>query len=115
MHSLQPTSLQRRPPNSLVIGWSDGSSRVYAAGELRQACPCASCREKKSADPAKLASASGLKGTLLPVLSAQEARPLTIEHMRPVGNYAYNISFSDGHDSGLFTFDYLLELGNSLA
>ena len=43
----------------------------------------------------------------------QEARPTTIEHMRPVGNYAYNIGFSDGHDSGIFTFDYLFELGES--
>ncbi len=107
----QPTSLQRQPPNSLVIGWSDGSSRVYTAGELRRACPCATCREKNSQDTTKLAVAKGLKGSLLPVLSAQEARPLTVEHMRPVGNYAYNISFSDGHDSGLFTYDYLLELG----
>lgn len=56
----------------------------------------------------------GLKGSLLPVLSTQEARPLTVEHIVPVGNYAYNISFSDGHDSGLFTFDYLLELGQSV-
>jgi DUF971 family protein len=51
----------------------------------------------------------------LPVLSLQEARPTEIEHMRPVGNYAYNIEFSDGHDSGIFTFDYLLELGELIA
>jgi DUF971 family protein len=31
--------------------------------------------------------------------------------MRPVGNYAYNIAFSDGHDSGIFTFDHLFQLG----
>jgi DUF971 family protein len=112
---LQPTTIERRPPNSLVIGWNDGRKRLYTAGELRKACPCATCREKNSADAAQSASAVGLKGALLPVLSVQEARPLIIEHMRPVGNYAYNISFSDGHDSGLFTFDYLLELGQQIA
>jgi DUF971 family protein len=48
---------------------------------------------------------------MLPVLSAAEARPLTVEHMRPVGNYAYNISFSDGHDSGIYGFDVLFRLG----
>ena len=47
----------------------------------------------------------------LPVLSAAEAQPLSIRHMRPVGNYAYSITFSDGHDSGLFTFAYLWQLG----
>ena len=45
----------------------------------------------------------------------REARPMAIESMRPVGNYAYNIAFSDEHDSGLFTFDYLLELGETIA
>ncbi len=41
----------------------------------------------------------------------QEARPTTIERKRPVGNYAYNIAFSDGHDSGIYTFEFLFELG----
>jgi len=48
------------------------------------------------------------------VLALQEARPMAIEHMRPVGNYAYNIAFSDEHDSGLFTFEFLLELGEPI-
>ena len=47
------------------------------------------------------------KPTMLPVTTAAEAKPLTIESMRPVGNYAYNILFSDGHHSGLFTLDLL--------
>lgn len=33
--------------------------------------------------------------------------------MRPVGNYAYSILFSDGHDSGIFTFEFLLSLGTA--
>jgi DUF971 family protein len=48
----------------------------------------------------------------LPVLSATETAPLAIVTMRPVGNYAYNIAFSDGHDSGIFTLDLLLRLGS---
>jgi DUF971 family protein len=31
--------------------------------------------------------------------------------MKPVGNYAYTIAFSDGHDTGIYSFDRLLELG----
>ena len=31
--------------------------------------------------------------------------------MKPVGNYAYGIEFSDGHDTGIYTFEYLRELG----
>ena len=47
----------------------------------------------------------------VPVLSAEEARPLGIDGMQPVGNYAYTIHFSDGHDTGIFTFSLLRQLG----
>jgi DUF971 family protein len=47
----------------------------------------------------------------LQVLSAAETVPLAVSQMRPVGNYAYNINFSDGHSSGLFTMDLLREIG----
>jgi DUF971 family protein len=50
---------------------------------------------------------------LLPVLSTAEARPLKLLGMKPVGNYAYAIDFSDGHDTGIFTFELLLELGEA--
>lgn len=107
----RPETIEREGPAGLVIGWSDGVRRRYTASALRAACPCATCREKKSAvtNPAV-----GTKSSLLPVLSMQEARPTAIEHMRPVGNYAYNIGFSDGHDSGIFTFDLLIELGEPI-
>ena len=48
---------------------------------------------------------------LIPVLSAAEARPLELQGMTPVGNYAYAIAFSDGHDTGIFTFDLLRGIG----
>jgi DUF971 family protein len=35
--------------------------------------------------------------------------------MTPVGNYAYGIAFSDGHDTGIYTVDYLRELGTAVA
>ena len=44
-----------------------------------------------------------------------EARPLTIAGMQPVGNYAYSIEFSDGHDTGIFTLELLRELGDDVA
>jgi DUF971 family protein len=47
----------------------------------------------------------------LPVLSAAEARPLTISKMEPVGNYAYSIEFSDGHGTGIYTLELLRQLG----
>jgi DUF971 family protein len=114
MNGLVPTSISRDGSNGLIIVWSDGSSRRYKAGGLRDACPCATCREKKSAGSDNAGTPQLGKGGMLPVISLQEARPLTIQSMRPVGNYAYNIAFSDGHDSGIFTFDMLWEAGDSI-
>lgn len=101
-----PTGLKRVGDDRLRITWSDGQQREYRAAGLREACPCATCREKKSAPPPEPMQ--------LTVLSAAEAQPLTIRGMRPVGAYAYNIAFSDGHDSGLFTLERLRGLGEAI-
>ncbi len=104
-----PTHIEREGTNAIVIQWSDGVSSRYLGDQLRKRCPCATCREKHTGK--QQAEQSQPRG--LPVLSLAEAQPLRIEGMRPVGNYAYNISFSDGHDSGIFTFEYLREIGPS--
>jgi len=39
---------------------------------------------------------------------------VTIVAVEPVGNYAVRLIFDDGHDSGLYSFDYLWELGRDL-
>lgn len=98
----QPTQLGLRD-DKLLIEWSDGQRRQYTFRQLRDACPCATCREKRmqAATPAPL----------LPVLSAAEVRPLQVLDMKPVGNYAYSITFSDGHDTGIYTLEFLRELG----
>lgn len=102
----RPLTMALDPAERLLIDWSDGERRRYTAAELRARCPCATCREKRN-QPAQPAP-------LLPVLSAAEARPLKIQGMRPVGNYAYSIDFSDGHDTGIFTLEFLRELGEKV-
>jgi DUF971 family protein len=101
----RPIQLELRG-DRLFIAWNDGQASEIAIGRLRSSCPCATCREKRAEPPA----ASGGLGSL-PVLSLAEARPLSILGMKPVGNYAYGISFSDGHDTGIFTLEFLRELG----
>ena len=103
MTSVLPTKLELTGDSRLLIEWSDGQRRSYGFGELRKGCPCATCREKRKAPP-----------KLLPVLSAVEAQPLKVLGMKPVGNYAYSINFSDGHDTGIFSFTLLRELGQEL-
>ncbi|TWT99073.1 hypothetical protein Pla108_00060 [Botrimarina colliarenosi] len=107
MSAPTPTAIHRLADDRIQIDWSDGVQHVFTARGLREACPCATCREKRSAPPPNPMQ--------LTVLSSAEARPLTIAGMRPVGAYAYNIAFSDGHDSGLFTMERLRELGAAIA
>ena len=99
----RPINLALTGENRLLIEWSDGQRRSYSFRELRDHCPCASCREKRSQPPPQ--------STLLPVLSPAEAQPLKLLDMSPVGHYAYSIKFSDGHDTGIYTFALLRQLG----
>ena len=99
-----PTSIHRNEDGSIDICWNDGMESQLSALELRSACPCANCRAKRL-EP------KPVDKPLLPVLTPAEAMPLTVVKMLPVGNYAYTVVFSDGHDSGIFSIEYLRHLG----
>src|SRR3954467_3977657 len=96
--ALLPTAL-RRDGDRLVITWSDGVTGSGTWHAPRDACPCAGCREErqKPADPFRL-------------LKPEELKPLAPVSMASVGRYAYKITWSDGHDTGIFTLDHLREL-----
>jgi len=103
--TIRPTKLELEGDDRLAITWSDGRRLTCGIQQLREACPCASCREKRrGAEPDPLA---------LTVLSVEETTPLKIATIEPVGTYAYSIGFSDGHDTGIFTLEYLLELSEA--
>ncbi len=99
----RPTKIALVGEDRLEIEWSDGQRREYSFAELRQNCPCATCREKRKAPPEPTSA--------LPVLQPGEAQPLKVLGMNPVGSYAYTIAFNDGHDTGIFPFVLLRELG----
>jgi DUF971 family protein len=89
--------------DSLIIHWSDSSEQRIKIKRLRDQCPCADCRKKRE-------DRDGLPKPGLPIITVDETKPVQIVKMEPVGNYAYLIRFSDGHASGIFTFDYLNSL-----
>lgn len=102
----QPTKLALTEDGRLRIDWSDGAARSYSVRELREACPCATCREKRQQPPPP--------PNVLQVITPAEARPLTLAGMTPVGHYAYSLEFSDGHDTGIYTFELLREIGQEI-
>lgn len=100
-----PVDLNKTDDRCLMIEWDDGVTQKLPFRYLRDQCLCAVCnasREKEARNPVP-------KGSLK-VLSAAEARPLDILKMQPVGNYAYSIHFSDGHSTGIYTFEMLRRL-----
>ena len=91
--------------DALVIEWSDGATHRLPWRLLRQMCPCATCRVERNKPAAPEPK------SLLTVLKPAEARPLAPVSIKPVGNYAYGIAFTDGHSSGIYSLDFLRELG----
>jgi DUF971 family protein len=96
---LRPVTLQKEGEDRLVIVWNDGHRSEYAWTHLRQHCPCAGCREERLQPPDPFR-----------ILKPSELTPLKPVAFTPVGVYAYKIVWSDGHDSGLFTLEYLRSL-----
>jgi DUF971 family protein len=97
--SLHPVALSREGNDQLVIHWNDGHQSRYTWKHLRDNCPCAGCREErlKPPDPFR-------------ILKPNELVPLAPVAMTPVGHYAYKITWSDGHDTGIYTLENLREL-----
>ncbi len=82
----------KESPNQLVIVWDSGKIQRVPAMLLRKSCPCASCNLP-----------GGPKG--LPIT-------MEIRNFSWVGNYAVNFVFSDGHDSGIYTYGHLSQIGD---
>ncbi|MFN2432545.1 MAG: gamma-butyrobetaine hydroxylase-like domain-containing protein [Gemmatimonadota bacterium] len=97
---LRPVDMERAE-DRLVIDWADGHRSPYAADELRRACPCATCR----ADREEAAASKGLR-----VLPADATAHAALEDVQWVGRYAFRFRWRDGHDTGIYSLEYLREL-----
>lgn len=96
---VRPIALRKEGDDRLLINWSDGHHSVHTWHKLRENCPCAGCRDEreKPADPFR-------------ILKPAELAPLKPVGITPIGQYAYKITWSDGHDTGLFTLEHLRQL-----
>ncbi len=90
-----PRDLRRVDDDHIAIDWEDGETCVYAMNHLRSRCPCAACIDEWTHEV---------------LISFDEVKDVRIKTIRPVGSYAFNIAFTDGHDTGFFTFRKLRAL-----
>lgn len=102
-----PVSLKSEA-GSLVIAWDDGVTHRLKWSFLREQCPCATCRAERENPAPK-------NDNPLQILKPEEAQPIRPAGMRPMGNYAYGIDFSDGHNTGIFSLEFLRFLGEHVA
>jgi len=87
----------RRDPRTLSILWEDGHRDDFDVRDLRLACRCALCVEEMSGRP-----------LLDPKTIRSDVSPRQIVS---IGNYAIQFDWSDGHNSGIYSFNDLRALG----
>lgn len=84
------------------ITWADMHTSHYDFPYLRDSCPCAMCNDEREKKEKSGASAAAVLPMFKPRVTAKAANP--------VGNYAIQIHFSDGHATGIFSFGHLREI-----
>lgn len=94
-----PTDIKaRQAQRVLELTWEGSDPVAVPYRDLRAECPCASCKDEwtgaRILDPATIPA------------------DLKLEGMEAVGNYAVRLVFSDGHGSGLYTWDALRALAD---
>ena len=94
-----PESLELTDDNVLQLVWDDGHLSRHRVDVLRAECPCAHC---KGHSPEQSLN-----------LTPEQFPDIKLTDMAVVGRYAYNLVFSDGHNSGIYTLKILYELPNS--
>lgn len=90
---LEPVDMEWLDKGVLGIEWSDGHKAVYPVRYLRQHCPCAACTDEWT-------GALRLKPDDIPML-------IRLEDVEAVGRYALRFKWSDGHDTGIYSYTFL--------
>ena len=94
--TIQPKDMNWIEKGVFGIEWSDGHKGVYPLRYLRLHCPCAACTDEWTGQ-------LKLKDEDVPLL-------IILKDVEPVGNYALKFTWSDEHDTGLYTFGNLRKM-----
>jgi DUF971 family protein len=82
--------------NLLTIAWADGTKCLYDGGYLRYLCPCAGCRGHAPGD--------------VEPPPWEACRDVRVTNAEAVGGYAVRFTFSDRHETGIYTWEWLREI-----
>jgi DUF971 family protein len=88
------------------IEWKDGHLSQYTFPFLRNACPCALCDEERTKSGRRPGEEGRPNPRELPMFKAQP-KPVSAE---PVGKYALKFKWNDGHELGIYSWQWLREI-----
>jgi DUF971 family protein len=91
-----PQKISVKDKRYLHIIWDDASESMLMLANLRKSCPCANCIAERNSQPS----------TFIPIYSSVQ---LTLAEIKPIGNYAIQLTWKDGHNTGIYTYDKLKE------
>lgn len=97
-----PAHIDLKRDQGLTIIWQDGKVSYFPVAYLRRMSPSADMRELRE-------QIKKNPLTVLPTRAGAQA-PLLVTNAELVGNYALAIHFSDGHTSGIYTWEYFREI-----
>lgn len=99
--SQYPTGFKLIDGHDLRITWSDGHITHVPIQRFRDECPCAGCQGE-----------ADIFGTIRMPMQLPIAVPgkYDLKSLTPLGNYAVAAAWGDGHDSGIYSWEYLLEM-----
>ncbi len=83
----------------LLIEWDDNEESTISLRTLRDNCPCATCQGETI-----------LLRTYKPVTQKESAGKYHLLNIEQVGHYAIKVIWQDGHDTGIYTWDFLRNL-----
>ena len=102
MKAPEPEHIAISKSKGIKIDWKDGHRSDYALGYLRDQCPCATCTGAHGTPPERTNYSAPQPSSPFQMYTPT----LKMLNVEPVGGYAIRIDWSDGHGSGIYSFDY---------
>lgn len=93
---MQALSVKRINPKEILITWRDNHQTIYTTQQLRSICPCATCQGE-----------TVLFHDVPPQPKVNDPKAFEIVDISQVGSYAIQIMWGDGHNAGIYTWEYL--------
>lgn len=97
---MQPTKIQQTSVTDIMISWNDGHTSNISLRTLRDACPCAGCKGETVL----------FRTYVPPTVNTEAPGRYSLKGAIPVGNYALKLTWGDGHDMGMYTWEQLRSL-----